>query len=75
MCETMSFESPVGLTMPTQIILNHPAASHMEWRFETNRYGTRACPRYKPRRPYRVPKRRAGMACIDDDLERAVRGD
>lgn len=72
MYKTMSFESLFALTMPTLIIQNHLRASHMKWRFETNRYITRACPRYKPGRLYRVPKRRASMAYIDDDLEQAV---
>lgn len=71
----MSFESLFGLTMPTLTILDRPAASHMDRRFETNRYGTRACPRYKPGRPYRVPKRRTSMAHIHDHLEPAVRAD
>jgi hypothetical protein len=71
----MSFESLFGLTMPTLIIQDRPAVSHIDRRFETDRYGTRACPHYKPGRPYRIPKRRTSMAYIDDDVEQAVRGD
>ncbi len=74
-CETQCFQCPFGLTMPTQIILDHWNPSKVKWRFETHCYGPRDCPRYKAGPPYRVPGRRSGMVYVDDDVEREARGD
>ncbi|MBS1983095.1 MAG: hypothetical protein JST16_02890 [Bdellovibrionales bacterium] len=69
-CEAACARCPWGLTMPTQIILDHWNPSKVKWRFETHCYGPRGCPRYKAGKPYRVPGRKAGMFYIDDDVER-----
>lgn len=61
--------------MPTQIILDHWNPSKVKWRFETHCYGPRDCPRYKAGPAYRVPGRRSGMIYVDDDVERAARGE
>ena len=74
-CETLCVQCPFGLTMPTQIILDHWNPSKVKWRFETHCYGPRGCPRYKAGPAYRVPGRRAGMVYVDDDVERAARGE
>lgn len=74
-CETACFECPFGLTMPTQIILDHWNPSIVKWRFETHCYGPRGCPRYKAGPAYRVPGRRSGMVYVDDDVERELRGE
>ena len=74
-CETACFECPFGLTMPTQIILDHWNPSKVKWRVETHCYGPRGCPRYKAGPPYRVPGRKSGMVYVDDDVERARRGE
>ena len=74
-CETQCIQCPFGLTMPTQIILDHWNPSKVKWRFETHCYGPRDCPRYKAGPPYRVPGRKPGMIYVDDDVERAARGD
>jgi hypothetical protein len=74
-CETACFECPFGLTMPTQIILDHWNPSIVKWRFETHCYGPRDCPRYKAGPPYRVPGRSPGMVYVDDDVERARQGE
>lgn len=73
-CETQCVQCPFGLTMPTQIILDHWNPSQMKWRFETHCYGPRGCPRYKAGPPYRVPGRKPGMIYVDDDVERTTRG-
>ena len=72
-CESQCVQWPFGLTMPTQIILDHWNPSQMKWRFETHCYGPRGCPRYKAGPPYRVPGRKPGMIYVDDDVERAAR--
>ncbi len=74
-CETECVQCPFGLTMPTQIILDHWNPSIVKWRFETHCYGPRGCPRYKAGRPYRVPGRSSGMVYVDDDVERAAGGE
>ena len=74
-CETACFECPFGLTMPTQIILDHWNPSNVKWRIETHCYGPRGCPRYKAGPRYRVPGRKSGMVYVDDDVERAARGE
>lgn len=74
-CETQCVQCPFGLTMPTQIILDHWNPSKVKWRFETHCYGPRDCPRYKAGQPYRVPGRKPGMIYVDDDVEREMRGD
>jgi hypothetical protein len=74
-CETQCVQCPFGLTMPTQIILDHWNPSKVKWRFETHCYGPRDCPRYKPGPAYRVPGRGPGMIFVDYDVERAARGD
>lgn len=74
-CETQCVQCPFGLTMPTQIILDHWNPSKVKWRFETHCYGPRDCPRYKAGQPYRVPGRKPGMIYEDDDVERAARGE
>jgi len=74
-CETECVQCPFGLTMPTQIILDHWNPSIVKWRFETHCYGPRGCPRYKAGPPYRVPGRSPGMVYVDDDVERAARGE
>ena len=66
-CERACFECPFGLTMPTQI--------KVKWRVETHCYGPRGCPRYKAGPAYRVPGRSPGMVYVDDDVERARRGE
>lgn len=72
-CETQCVQCPFGLTMPTQIILDHWNPSKVKWRFETHCYGPRGCPRYKAGPAYRVPGRKSGMVYVDDDVERAAR--
>jgi hypothetical protein len=72
-CETECVQCPFGLTMPTQIILDHWNPSIVKWRFETHGYGPRGCPRYKAGPPYRVPGRSPGMVYVDDDVERSAR--
>jgi hypothetical protein len=74
-CETQCVQCPFGLTMPTQIILDHWNLSKVKWRFETHCYGPRGCPRYKAGPAYRVPGRRSGMVYVDDDVEREARGE
>ena len=74
-CETACTQCPFGITMPTQIILDHWNPSIVKWRVETHCYGSRECPRYKAGPAYRVPGRRSGMVYVDDDVERAARGD
>jgi len=74
-CESECVQCPFGLTMPTQIILDHWNPSQVKWRFETHCYGPRGCPRYKSGPAYRVPGRKPGMVYVDDDVERAVSGD
>lgn len=74
-CETQCAQCPFGLTMPTQIILDHWNPSQVKWRFETHCYGPRGCPRYKADPAYRVPGRSSGMVYVDDDVERAARGE
>jgi hypothetical protein len=74
-CQTACVQCPFGLTMPTQIILDHWNPSKVKWRFETHCYGPRDCSRYKAGPPYRVPGRSPGMVYVDDDVERAARGD
>lgn len=74
-CETQCAQCPFGLTMPTQIILDHWDPSKVKWRSETHCYGPRNCPRYKSGPPYRVRGRKPGMIYVDDDVERAARGE
>ena len=74
-CETECVQCPFGLTMSTQIILDHWNPSKVKWRFETHCYGPRGCPRYKAGPAYRVPGRSPGMVYVDDDVERAARGE
>jgi hypothetical protein len=74
-CETECVQCPFGLTMPTQIILDHWNPSIVKRRFETHCYGPRGCPRYKAGPPYRVPGRGSGMVYVDDDVEREKRGE
>lgn len=74
-CETECVQCPFGLTMSTQIILDHWNPSKVKWRFETHCYGPRGCPRYKAGPPYRVPGRSPGMVYVDDDVEREARGE
>ena len=74
-CESQCVQCPFGLTMPTQIILDHWNPSQIKWRFETHCYGPRGCPRYKSGPPYRVPGRKPGMIYADDDVGRAARGE
>ena len=71
-CETECLQCPFGLTMPTQIILDHWNPSIVKCRFETHCYGLQGCPRYKAGPPYRVPGRSPGMVYVDDDVERAA---
>lgn len=74
-CETDCFRCPFGLTMPMQIILDHWNPSIVKWRLEKHCYSPRECPRYKAGPAYRVPGRKPGMIYVDDDVERAARGD
>ena len=74
-CETACVECPFGLTMPTQIILDHWNPSIVKWRFETHCYGPQGCPRYKAGPAYRLPGRKSGMIYVDDDMEREARGE
>jgi hypothetical protein len=71
-CETECMQCPFGLTMPTQIILDHWNPSIVKWRFETHCYGPQGCPRYKAGPPFRVPGRSPEMVYVDDDVERAT---
>ena len=61
---------PWGLTMATQIILDHWNPSKQKWRLETHCYGPRDCPRYKAGAPRKVPGRKPGMIWVDNDVER-----
>lgn len=70
-CETKCSRCPFGLTMATQIILDHWDQSKVKWRFETHCYGPRGCPNYKSGPPYRVQGRKPGMVYVDNDVERA----
>lgn len=74
-CETECVQCPFGLTMPTQIILDHWNPSKVKWRFKTHCNGPRDCPRYKAGPAYRVPGGRPGMIHVDDDVERPACGD
>jgi hypothetical protein len=75
-CETGCFECPFGLTMPTEIMLDHWNPSRVKWRFETHCYGLRGCPRYKSGPAYRVPGRNSGrVVYVDNDVEREARGE
>jgi len=69
-CETSCFRCPWGLTMPTEIILDHWNPSKKKWRYETHCYGPRGCDRYKSGPPYKVPGRKSGMVYVDNDVER-----
>lgn len=73
-CETECFCCPFGLTMATQIIVDHWDPRNFKWRFETHCYGPRDCPRYKSGPAYRVPGRR-GMVYVDNDVERFRSGE
>ena len=74
-CEEKCARCPWGITMATEIILDHWNPSLRRWRFETHCYGPRGCPRYKSGPPRRVPGRKPGMVWIDDDMEREERGE
>lgn len=73
--ETQCQRCPWGLSMVTEIILDHWNPSKKCWRFETHCYGPKDCPRYKAGSPYRVPGRKSGMVFLDDDVERVERGE
>ena len=71
-CSTRCERCPWGLTMATEIIIDHWNPSKKRWRFETHCYGPRDCPRYRAGAPRRVPGRKPGMAFVDDDVEREL---
>lgn len=74
-CETKCNRCPFGLTMATQLILDHFDHSKVKWRFETHCYGPHDCPHYKAGPAYRVQGRKSWMVYVDDDVERAERGE
>ena len=69
-CQTQCPRCPWGLTMATEIIVDHWNPSKKRWRFETHCYGPRDCPRYRAGAPRKVPGRKPGMVWIDNDIER-----
>ncbi len=62
-CETVCAKCPWGLTMVTEIILDHWKPSKKRWRFETHCYGPKGCPSHKGRQaiPSSRPKGRDGL--------------
>lgn len=74
-CETKCSRCPFGLTMATQIILDQWNPTKVKWRFETHCYGPHDCRNYKAGPAYRVQGRKPGMVYVDDDIERAERGE
>lgn len=69
-CQSECVRCPWGLTMATEIILDHWNPEKKRWRIETHCYGPRDCPRYRAGAPRRVPGRKPGMVWIDNDVER-----
>jgi hypothetical protein len=69
-CATKCGRCPWGLTMPTEIILDHWNPSKVRWRLETHCYGPRDCARYRAGAPRKVPGRKPWMVWVDDDVER-----
>ena len=61
---------PFGAVLPTQIILDKWHPERQTWRLETQCYGPRDCPRYRPGRARIVPTSTPGLTYMDDDLER-----
>lgn len=69
-CQTACARCPWGLTMVTEIIVDHWKPWIKRWRTETHCYGPRDCPRYRAGAPRKVPGRKPGMVWIDNDIER-----
>jgi transcriptional regulator with XRE-family HTH domain len=69
-CQSKCSQCPWGLTMPTEIIVDHWNPSKVRWRMETHCYGPRDCPRYRPGAARKVPGRKPGMLWVDNDVER-----
>jgi hypothetical protein len=69
-CQSKCSQCPWGLTMPTEIIVDHWNPSKVRWRMETHCYGPRDCPRYRPGAARKVPGRKPGMVWVDNDVER-----
>jgi len=69
-CQTQCARCPWGLTMVTEIILDHWNPSKKRWRMETHCYGPKGCPRYRSGAARQVPGRKPGMVWIDNDVER-----
>jgi hypothetical protein len=53
-CATACFRCPFGLTMATEITLDHRSRGST-WRFETHCYGPKDCPRFRAGPPPTVP--------------------
>jgi hypothetical protein len=68
-CQTLCARCPWGLTMATEIIIDHWNPSKKQWRMETHCYGPRDCPRYKAGKARTVQGRKPGMVWVDDDVE------
>jgi hypothetical protein len=69
-CQSKCSQCPWGLTMPTEIIVDHWNPPKVRWRMETHCYGPRDCPRYRPGAARKVPGRKPGMVWVDNDVER-----
>lgn len=71
-CQSHCIQCPWGLTMATEIVIDHWNPSKKRWRMETHCYGPRDCPRYRAGAARSVPGRKPGMIWIDDDVERGT---
>jgi hypothetical protein len=69
-CQAKCSQCPWGLTMPTEIIVDQWNPSKVRWRMETHCYGPRDCPRYRAGASRKVPGRKPGMVCVDNNVER-----
>jgi hypothetical protein len=69
-CVTKCGRCPWGLTMTTEIIIDHWNPSKKRWRLETHCYGPRDCARYRAGAPRKVPGGKPWMVWVDDDVER-----
>jgi hypothetical protein len=73
-CNTHCVACPWGLTMATEIIVDHWQPWKKRWRTETHCYGPSDCPRYRAGAARRIPGRKAGMVWVDNDVEREEEG-
>ena len=69
-CATACARCPWGLTMVTEVIVDHWKPWIKRWRTETHCYGPRDCPRYRAGAARKVPGRQPGMVWVDNDVER-----